>query len=173
LIGEKTLELDGEVYRMEGYYPPILSKQEFAELQHAADQRGFRKGKGEIPSVITGLAITTCGYCGGAIVSQNAIMKRGKEDGEPHKWNRRITCGTYKYNTGCPIAGTCGAATIERCSDQFNLTRLLEGDNGNGAPALAAKLALARQHETELESSVERITDALLSDDGTLAKSSM
>jgi DNA invertase Pin-like site-specific DNA recombinase len=171
LIGEKTLELDGETYRLKGYYPPILSAEEFADLQYLADKRTLRKGKGKIPSVITGLGITTCGYCGGAMVSQNAIIKRAKGKHEQDSWNRRLTCATYKHNTGCPVAGTCKAAPIELalmryCSDKFNLAKLLEGDDGNGGTALASNLARARQQATELETQIQRITDALLSDDG-------
>lgn len=171
LLGEKSLEVDGEVFRLEGYYPAILSFEEFADLQHAASQRGFRKGKGEIPSVITGLQITTCGYCSGAIVTQNVKVKSSGGNSGSASWTRRLSCSTYRTLAGCPTAGTCNAALIERavmhyCSNEFNLTRLLEGDRGGGAASRASQLALARQQVADLELQIQRITDALISDEG-------
>ncbi|WGS46053.1 recombinase family protein [Burkholderia sp. JSH-S8] len=165
LIGEKPIAVDGEEFRLEGYYPPILSMEEFAELQDAMNTRGRRKGKGEIPSVLTGLSITTCGYCGAAVVSQNGMWRSTSAKGVI----RRLSCSTYQYNSGCPIGGSCDSEVVERalmryCSDQFNLTRLLEGDDGTARRT--AQLAITRQRASEIEAQIQRITDALLSDDG-------
>ncbi len=38
-IGEKVLEIDGEEYRLAGYYPSLLSAEQFADLQQATEQR--------------------------------------------------------------------------------------------------------------------------------------
>ncbi|WP_175837121.1 recombinase family protein [Burkholderia anthina] len=162
LVGEKEISVDGEDFRLTEYYPSLLSKDEFAELQVTMSERGRRKGKGEIPSVLTGLGITTCGYCGAAIVTANSARRLT----DPA---RRLSCASYKYNSGCPIAGTCDSELVERalmhyCSDQFNLSRLLSGDDG--IERRTAQLALAKQRLAEIESQIERITDALLSDDG-------
>jgi len=46
----------------------------------------------------------------------------------------------------------------------MNLTRLLEGDGGTAA--IGAQLASARQRVAEFEAQVQRVTDALLVDDG-------
>lgn len=167
LIGEKSLEVDGETFRLEGYYPPLLTPDEFAALQHAADQRGQRKGKGEIPGIVTGLGITYCGYCGTAVVGQNLMNRKRKEDGHPQDGHRRLICVGYSTNTGCRIAGSCSVVPVERavmnfCSDQFNLSRLLDGDNG--ATAIAGTLAAARQRTKDLEAQITRITDAMLAD---------
>jgi DNA invertase Pin-like site-specific DNA recombinase len=167
LIGEKTLEVDGETYRLEGYYPPLLIPDEFAELQHLAEQRGRRKGKGEIPGIVTGLGITYCGYCGTAVVGQNSMGRKRKENGHPQDGHRRLLCVGYSHNTGCRIGGTCSVVPIERavmnfCADQMNLTRLLEGDDGS--TALAGRLAQARQRAKSLKTQISRVTDAMLAD---------
>jgi len=167
LIGERVLEVDGETYCLEGYYPPVLTPNEFAELQHLAEHRGRRKGKGEIPGIVTGLRITYCGYCGTAVVGQNNMGRNRKENGHPQDGHRRLLCVGYSQNTGCRIGGTCSVVPIERavmnfCADQMNLTRLLDGDNGS--TALAGRLAQARQHAKDLETQITRITDAMLSD---------
>ncbi|MCO1341921.1 hypothetical protein L0Z26_08285 [Burkholderia multivorans] len=128
-------------------------------------ERGRRKGKGEIRGILTGLTITSCGYCGMAVTSQDSTKKRAKGS----EIIRRLACSGSTFNSGCPVGGTCDAETIGRalmryCSDQFNLTRLLEGDDG--ATRRIATLALARQRSAEIEAQIQRITDALLSDDG-------
>ncbi|RQZ18386.1 recombinase family protein [Burkholderia sp. Bp9031] len=169
LVGEKSVELDGETYRLEGYYPALLSAEEFADLRYLAEQRGRRKGKGEIPGVVTGLGITHCGYCGAAIVAQNLMSRKRMADGRPAPGHRRLHCVTYSTGAGCKVSGSCSVVPVERalmlyCSDQMNLTRLLEGDGGTAA--LSAQLASARQRVAELEAQVQRVTDALLVDDG-------
>ncbi|CAE6693751.1 hypothetical protein R69619_00375 [Paraburkholderia nemoris] len=167
LIGEKTLEVDGEVYRLPNYYPALLTEAEFAELQHLAEQRGRRKGKGEIPGIVTGLGITCCGYCGTAVIGQNLMSRKRKENGHPQDGHRRIICVGYSHNAGCRVAGSCSVVPVERavmnfCADQMNLTRLLEGDDGS--TALAGRLAQSRQRAKELEAQITRITDAILAD---------
>ena len=167
LIGEKTLEVDGEEYRLEGYYPPLLSPEEFTELQYLAEQRGRRKGKGEIPGIVTGLGLTYCGYCGTAVVGQNLKGRKRKANGHPHDGNRRLICVGYSQNQGCDVGGSCSVVPLERaimnfCADQMNLTRLLEGDDGS--TALAGRLALAHQRASDLEIQIARVTDAMLAD---------
>ncbi|VWB98367.1 resolvase domain-containing protein [Burkholderia pseudomultivorans] len=169
LIGEKSVEVDGESFRLDGYYPALLSSAEFADLRYLAEQRGRRKGKGEIPGVVTGLGITYCGYCGAAIVAQNLMSRKRMADGRPAPGHRRLHCVTYSQGSGCKISGSCSVVPVERalmlyCSDQINLTRLLAGDSGTAA--LAAQLASARQRVSELEAQIQRVTDALLRDDG-------
>ncbi|WP_431206715.1 recombinase family protein [Burkholderia cepacia] len=169
LLGEKSVEVDGETFRLEGYYPALLTDAEFADLRYLAEQRGRRKGKGEIPGVVTGLGIAYCGYCGAAIVAQNIMGRRRAADGRPYPGHRRLHCVTYSQSAGCKVSGSCSVVPVERalmlyCSDQINLTRLLEGDSGT--VSLAAQLASARQRVAELEAQVQRVTDALLFDDG-------
>ncbi|MBU9293125.1 recombinase family protein [Burkholderia multivorans] len=169
LIGEKSVEVDGESFRLDGYYPALLSSAEFADLRYLAEQRGRRKGKGEIPGVVTGLGITYCGYCGAAIVAQNLMRRKRMADGRPAPGHRRLHCVTYSTGAGCKVSGSCSVVPVERalmlyCSDQINLTRLLEGDAGTAS--LTAQLASARLRVAELEAQVQRVTDALLLDDG-------
>ncbi|MDY7806447.1 recombinase family protein [Burkholderia stagnalis] len=169
LIGEKSVEVEGETFRLEGYYPALLTPAEFADLRYLAEQRGRRKGKGEIPGVVTGLGITYCGYCGAAVVAQNLMGRKRLPDGRPYPGHRRLHCVTYSQGAGCKISGSCSVVPVERalmlyCSDQINLTRLLEGDSGTAT--LSAQLASARQRVAELEAQVRRVTDALLLDDG-------
>ncbi|KGE09949.1 integrase [Burkholderia gladioli] len=168
LIGQKTVKLDGEQFRLDGYYPTVLTSAEFADLRNLAAQRGRRKGKGEIPGVVTGLGITYCGYCGAAIVAQNIMGRRRMANGLPYPGHRRLHCVTYSSSAGCKVSGSCSVAPVEHalmlyCSDQINLTRLLEGDSG--VTTITAELAHARAAVAELELQIGRVTNALLMDE--------
>ncbi|MBM5590074.1 recombinase family protein [Burkholderia pseudomallei] len=167
LIGEKTVELDGEEYRLEGYYPAVISSAEFAELRHFTEQRFRRKGKGEIPGVVTGLGLTYCGYCGTAVTAQNIMGRHRDTEGRPQPGHRRLSCFAYRTGSGCPVNGSVSVAPIERalmhyCADQINLSRLLEGDSNSAT--LSAHLAQTRQRVTDIEAQIQRVTDALLSE---------
>ncbi|WP_241244868.1 hypothetical protein [Burkholderia ambifaria] len=121
-VGEKSVEIDGETYRLAGYYPALLSATEFADLRYRAEQRGRRKGKGEIPGVGTRLGITHCGYCGAAIVAQNLMSRKRTADGRPAPGHRRLHCVTYSTGAGCKVSGSRSVVPVERalmlhCSD--------------------------------------------------------
>lgn len=168
LRGAKRVSVDGEDYLLEDYYPRVLSDEEFSELQELAGQRYRRRGKGDIVGIVTGIGITICGYCGTALVAQN-LMSRAKPDGSLEDGHRRLHCTSYSKNAGCGAGGSCSVVPVERallnyCSDQVNLQRLFEpGDDGQ---LLRQRLLAARRELEETERQVQRITEALLADDG-------
>lgn len=164
LVGEKVLELDGEVFRLPGYYPAILDAGEYAELQQQVSSRVRRKGKGEIPGLITGLGITYCGYCGTAMLGQN-MMHRAKADGSLADGHRRLICVGYSHNSGCPIGGSCSVVPIEAalmnyCADQMNLASLLEGNDQ--AQFIRARLVKAKGEVAMVEQQLDRVSEALM-----------
>ena len=168
LMGVKVLELDGETYRLEGYYPPILTADEFADLSLQVERRVRRKGKGEIPGLVTGLGITYCGYCGTAVVGQN-VMHRAKSDGTLSDGHRRLICVGYSHNSGCPIGGSCSVVPIEKalmsyCTDRMNLSSLLEGNDQS--KQLQVRLATAKAEAAQIEQQLERVGEALLAAEG-------
>lgn len=171
LVGDKVLELDGETYRMQGYYPPILTADENAELQLLVESRVRRKGKGDIPGVITGLGITYCGYCGTAMIAQNMVF-RAKEDGSLKDGHRRLICVGYSHNSGCPVGGSCSVVPVEKalmsyCADQMNLNSLL--DERDQAVTLRAALLAHKAESAKLEAQLERLSAALMADDDGVA----
>ncbi|WP_240350588.1 recombinase family protein [Pseudomonas viridiflava] len=167
LRGAKRISVDGEDYLLEDYYPRLLSETEWSELQHLGGQRLRRRGHGEIPGFITGMGITYCGYCGSALVAQNAMSRR-KTDGSLNDGHRRLHCVGYSKNGGCKESGSCSVVPIERallsfCSDQINLQRLLQvGDDGQG---LRQQLIVARSAGEKIKVQLDRVTDALMADD--------
>lgn len=168
LIGIKTLTIDSEEYRLRGYYPALLSDEEYAELQAMNATRVRRKGKGEIPGIITGMALLYCGYCGNAVVAQNSMNKKRKIDGTLQDGHRRLICCGHNLNASCPVKSGSSAVPIEKallsyCSDQINLTRLIQSDDR--ASNLQSKLTAIKTELIELDRQLVRVTDALLADD--------
>ncbi|TCG06286.1 hypothetical protein BZM27_27550 [Paraburkholderia steynii] len=166
LVGEREVEVKGEKFTLEGYYPPLLTEAEFAELQYLRSQRGRRAGKRQVPGLITGLGICVCGYCGAAMNGQNILNRGRREDGLPQNGHRRIVCGGALAVPKCE-AGSCSVVPIERaimryCSSQFNLDRLLEGDDHSGP--LADKLALARDKAAKTQRRMDNLALALAED---------
>lgn len=165
LLGEKEIEVDGEQFRLTGYYPALLSLAEWTDLQDLAQGRGRRTAKGPVPHVITGMRITVCGYCGRAMVGQNIGTRNRREDGGIHDGHRRLHCTSYSHGDGaCPVPGSSSVAPVERalmayCSDIVNLRALYGGDR-TAAPR--ARLAVARETSAELTAKLDRLTDAML-----------
>lgn len=168
LVGTKTLSLDGEEFELTGYYPTLISAEDFQQLQTSNLLRIKRKGKGEIPGLITGMATLYCGYCGAAVIGQNLMSRPRKADGTPHDGHRRLICSGNSLGIGCDVGGSVSVVPVEKallafCSDQFNLASL-QGDGDHMAAGRAA-LARARQKIADLDKLLERVTVAMLADD--------
>lgn len=168
LIGVKKLTIDSEEYTLRDYYPRVLTDEEYAELQAMNTTRVKRKGKGEIPGIITGLSLLYCGYCGNAVVSQNLMHRKRKVDGTLQDGHRRLICCGHNLNATCPVKTSSSAVPVEKallsyCSDQLNLTSLIQRDDRAGN--LQAQITTIKTDLIELERQLERVTDALLADD--------
>lgn len=166
LRGAKRISVDGEDYLLEDYYPRLISDDEFADLQAAGATRHGRRGASDIVGIVTGIGITTCGYCGLALSAQN-LIGRAREDGTIADGHRRMLCSSYSHRQGC-IAASSSVVPLEKallsyCSDQMNLTRLLEpAEDGQG---LQKRLQASRRKRDEIERQLARVTEALLADD--------
>jgi DNA invertase Pin-like site-specific DNA recombinase len=165
LVGDKHVELDGETFVLENYYPPVIDRPTQAEVLRVSELRGRRRVKGEIPSLLTGLGITVCGYCGSPMKSQNMTNTR-RQDGTILDCNRRLNCVTVNHGQRCPVAGSCSVVPIEKalmsfCSDIVNLQSLFSGDRAAGPKAALAEVnSKLKVAETRLE----RLMEALLDD---------
>ena len=168
LIGTKMITIDGEEYALNGYYPPLISQEDYQRLQAENLGRVRRKGKGEYPGLITGLGILHCGYCGAAVVGQNLLGRHRKKDGTPQDGHRRLICSGNSLGIGCDVGGSVSVVPVERailefCSDQFRLSWL----QGNGDQLAAGRAAIAAAHGrlAALGAPLDKITAALIADD--------
>ncbi len=165
LVGNMPVRVDGEEFLLEGYYPGVLSHPEWEELCRVRAQSGRRRVKGDLPHVITGIGITTCGYCGRAMCGQNLASKKRLPDGRIRDGYRRLLCASNaSYGDGCSVKASTSVAPIERalmkyCSDIINLQALF-GTEGIDAPR--ARAASARAKVAEINTQLEKVTDAML-----------
>jgi len=167
LVGSKELTIDGTTYVLPNYYPALITQAEFDEMQALAADRSRRTGKGDIPSLVTGLGIATCGYCGQPMLGQMMNKRRYKALTDIPQGNRRVRCIANFRGLGCQVPGSCSVVPIEQalisyCSDMINLRALYRGDRSTPVRA-----ALAKAHEqlTTLDRQINRITEAMLASD--------
>lgn len=163
LIGERDLAVGDQSFRLEGYYPSILSPSEWIDLQSLADKRGLRPTKGTIPNLFTGLNIARCGYCGAGLAAQNNMGRR-QADGTFHDSHRRLNCIGNIRRKDCPVPGSCSIVPFERalmayCSDMLNLQALYQGDRTEGP---RARLNAAQVKAKDLDRQLERLMSAIL-----------
>lgn len=168
LIGTKKLTLDGEEFELENYYPALINETEFQRLQTSNLLRIKYKGKGEIPGLFTGMNRLHCGYCGAAVIAQNAMSRKRKEDGMPQDGHRRLICSGNSLGIGCDVGGSVSVVPVERalldfCSDQFNLSSL-EGAGDHQAEKRAALVSI-RKKIADFEKQLDRVTAAMMADD--------
>ena len=167
LAGTKTLQLDGDVFELQGYYPPLINDQDYQRLQASNLVRVKRKGKGEIPGLITGMKILRCGYCGAAVIGQNTMGRRRKADGTLNDGHRRLICSGNSLGIGCDVGGSVSVVPVEKallafCSDQLNLTSL-QNDSDHTTASRAA-LVRARQKVADLHKKLERLMAIMFAD---------
>ncbi|MCD4504732.1 recombinase family protein [Chromobacterium piscinae] len=166
LYGTRNLEIDGQKYQLENYYPSIISHAEWLELQAMISDRTKRGRKSEIQPVISGMGILRCGYCGGSLAGQFVGGKRKrKEDGTPHDGHRRLLCGHHSMRA-CPVHGSCSSVPVENaiidfCSDQLNLTSLTS--NRDLTKPVHQQLLIEKNKAKDTQVQLNNLTEALLS----------
>lgn len=167
LLGEKEMSVGDETFRLPGYYPALLTPAEWDNLQTAASGRGRRKAFGPVPHILTGMGITTCGYCGRAMVGQNNGQRPRLPDGRMRDCHRRLHCTSHSHG-GCEVPGSTSVAPFERalmtyCSDVINLQALYGADRAAMPRAVLAKL---RSDLASINEKLEKLTDAMLATAG-------
>ncbi len=182
LIGERYFNVRDTKYVLSNYYPPILTEEEFYRLNDAIKNRATTKAQRSIPSLLTGNRISFCGHCGCRLVSQN--YKPGSYKGKPYQQTdglRRVRCQSRNLGTSCPSMGgnrttktasisafPLERAIIEYCSDQMELSAILNDDTDQSL-VIKAKITdlqrQAREAETVVNNGNEAMTRLLMQGD--------
>lgn len=167
IIGTKSISVDGHDFDLENYYPPLVDVETFTRIYAARGKRKWKRGPSSIPSVLFGMQMTYCGYCGSPMIAQNLMNRPLKVDGTLQDGHRRTRC---QHSVESCISGSCSAVPLERaimnyCSDQFRLDSLVSTASAQSSAANSA-LAIARKRVFDIEAKLEKITAALVSDDG-------
>jgi predicted site-specific integrase-resolvase len=160
--GKETDQSKIRKFPLPGYYPAILTPDEYASLQQVRGQRRTDGLKGDLVAVLTGTRITLCGHCGRPMTAQNQMnrMTRARvETGRLSAGQRRMMCASYVHNTPCPHRGTIQThllenAIMECCSVDFNLAHLMKVDTRHDG--LIARAVRVREEMAELEAERDR-----------------
>lgn len=170
LYGARHMEVDDQTYALADYYPAIITPAEFSEIQAMIGDRTKTGRAPKIQSVLTGMALLRCGYCGKTLAGQNVGGKRLRDDGLPHDGHRRIMCvGSHRVDgRACPVGGSCSIVPIENaiidyCSDQMNLSSLTS--NRDLTTPIRNALLAARAAAHTIESQLANLTAALMQAD--------
>lgn len=173
LIGVRVLKADGEEFRLENYYPRLISDDDFARLQLEYARRRLKPGevgrKGKFPSIFTGTTVGTCGCCGRKLVTQNQT-RRVRVDGTPAIY-RRLKCGecesTMGSGRGSIAAQIVEGSILEYCSDQMNLESLNTTGNDQTTAIRAEQAAIALKI-ADLGQKIQNTLEAALNTPGGL-----
>ncbi len=107
LIGERTINVDGQTYKLHGYYPLLCKNEaEFLKLQELKVQNG-NKSKKDVTKdnikLLSGLSILRCSKCGGTMAG---FMNRGKP--------RYICLNGRHLQKGC-VGWSITAPLVDHC----------------------------------------------------------
>lgn len=170
LIGVRLLKADGEDFRLEDYYPRLISDEDFARLQleYARRRQAPRAagGKSLNPGIFTGINIGTCGVCGSKLISNNQARPTASGGTTVYRRMSCKTCCSKVSSAGSTSAWKIEKAILDYCSDQMNLDSLLPPSNS--ASAVNAQRVKLLSEIAELEAKQQTILDAALDSPGGL-----
>lgn len=69
LYGEKSVKVKGEQYKLNGYYPAIMTETQWYELQAIKKRRQTAEGNRKRVSLVSGMGIAKCLHCGAMIAA--------------------------------------------------------------------------------------------------------
>lgn len=167
LLGEKTLKVQGEEHVLPGYYPALVTPQEFDEMTGVNTARARAVGKGDVPGFLTGASISACAYCGSPMAGVTYHHK-WREDGTIAPGHRRLICGRHNMRLGCPKGGSATLAVYESalldwCSDQMNLEDMTRSKGQ--AQLLRADIAAHRSEQAALQQQIDKLMTLILQAD--------
>lgn len=169
ITGTRLLKADGEEFRLEGYYPPLVSPDQYNQILVACAERSRAPksagGKSKIAGLFTGLQVATCGHCGRGIVARNQTRTVKKADGTPAIDRRYVcaACGDQKKSASIS-AKYVERALLNFVGNQANFESLVSVTDRTGP--LNAQLVEVRAAIASNEKRVSALLEASLTDEG-------
>lgn len=163
MIGERSFKINGKYYVIENYYPPILTYEEFYDLQYLIRSRATTKAQSGFSNILTGMKITYCGYCTNIIGAQNHTNRAN--NGKLANGYRRIYCHSWKKGIDCVSHKTISIVPIEKCILEYcldfsDMQKTLSEDTRTAG--LKAELSKKRTRLNEVEFSIQNGEDSIL-----------
>ncbi|CAH0310092.1 hypothetical protein SRABI106_04020 [Rahnella aquatilis] len=118
IYGRKVITVNEQEYVLDGYYPPILTKDEYENLRVQVGNKGFapnRESNPEIP-LLSGIGILYCGHCSCYMIKMKSTLKN-----HPHAY--RYVCASRDLHRNCTKWGF-RASTLEHALLQLIADRV-------------------------------------------------
>ncbi|WP_422460928.1 recombinase family protein [Endozoicomonas sp. ALB115] len=171
LIGVAKFKYDGEEIKIPNYFPKVINRSEYNQIEVIRKQRTTGQGRGGRKGVITGFLtgnnMTKCFYCGSGMIQKfDARHKRGNG-----KHSRNVVCSGFvkKYTHDHCSGGTMGLFHLENsilryCSDEINWSEVF-GDESATINGLKNQLADKEDELAKLNKRQHKLMNLLLDDD--------
>ncbi len=169
IIGTRLLNADGGEFRLENYYPPLVSEDEYNRVLVACAERSRAPrsvgGKSKIAGLFTGLGVATCGRCGRGVVARNQTRTVKKADGTPAIDRRYVCaqCGDEKKSASVS-ATYVERALLNFVGNQANFESLVSVTDRTGP--LTTQLAEVRAAIASNTKRINALLEASLTDEG-------
>lgn len=165
LMGDREVSTDDGIKTAESYYPALISKHRFIELQQAIERRKGKQGQQLHISTVTGSGWLKCGLCGSGLTSQTQVCETLSYKGnyKPFRLGDRdvaysnVNCMNKK---GC-FCGVTRTVTIEKilidyCSDKANMSFL-----NNRNPELEELIYTKSKELEEVSNGISNLSKAI------------
>ncbi|HDC4565558.1 TPA: recombinase family protein [Enterobacter asburiae] len=152
LIGEKVLTVNGQTYRLDGYFPPLCTETEFARIQEITESNKIPQGdQKKVITMLSGLGVLRCGHCGGSMSFFS------------HAGRLRYVCETGKNQTSAcrvwSIQGRLVEALTVRAIIYGHTAKVLSG--GVEAESLEPLIEDRKSSLASIQEKVKHVTTAI------------
>ncbi|MEP1445557.1 MAG: recombinase family protein [Paraglaciecola sp.] len=167
LIGELNTKVGDKDYVLKGYYPPLMTENEFNSLVSDSNKRGATKHSQKFVGILSGIDVFKCACCGNSVGSHVTYRGLGIED--VPTGNKRYGCVEARRNNNCLMKSTVQLDVVESvvalfCQDRVNLRRILLQDSDK--EELREQENKLNSKLKELQKNIESLMNTLLVLDG-------
>ena len=166
LIGELHVKVGETEYVLEDYYPPVISQDEFEQIQADSVKRGAVRHSQKFVGILSGIGVFQCGECNKSVGSH--VIYRNKNIDDVKSSHKRYGCVEARRKNLCSMSSTVQIDIVENavvrfCQDQVNLRRILLQERDLDT-FYAEEESLTRRLKS-IERDIEKLMKVLLSHD--------
>ena len=163
LVGEFNVTVGGNEFVLRGYYPALISQDEFDLLVADSTNRGAIKHSQKFVGILSGIDVFKCATCGNSVGSH--VIYRKKKLADVKSSHKRYGCVEARRNNSCDMKPTVQIEVVENavakyCQDQVNLQRILLG--GTEIDSILQEQASLKVRLSEVEAKIDRLTETLV-----------
>ena len=127
MFGLKEVTIKGKKYELHGFFPPIITHDEWLNLQRIKKSRSLAAGNRKRHSIITGMGIAKCFHCGAPVAAG-----MDKDSG----LTRYFCLGNRNHRNGCVGFNTKGIWLESALLDACDIEAIQNDEKVNNDPRL-------------------------------------